>query len=436
MGFLVTVLLLCVPALGWAWPGAMLGMGSSAGVVVPPEPNFAVVQQALNTGTGTQDFTASRTWTPGAALFLVTRSTSIGSGVDQGALGVGCTDGTRQFTQSLHSLDGNATADSSVWAANDALIQLVDTSSNAIDFEAAFSAFSTGTLTINITNAPASAYIATAILFDAAFSLRCDSFTTNATQNATTDITTVGFQPDTVFVFGRDDAVDDANHTPYEWCWGIADSGSAQASIAQGHVSGGAADGDVSGYVSTSIACHTVTATATGGSNRVGVELGSFDAQGFTATTRNAATAREFIYLAAAWGGKSHWAGVRTTPTAIGSESVTSPGFKPQFGMLWGSHMSAINSLTADATAEILSLGAFLSATEGAHQSLRVADAAATTRSVSGSSGHALKFFTTAVTPATYVDAEWASWDSTGYTLQWNTVDTTGRRLIVFVVGE
>lgn len=384
----------------------------------------ATTRVACSTGGGTQDITIDRLGNrvPAAALFFVTRATTDGDFSDHAIFGMGAaTDTSEQWAWCIKDEDGQNPTDLDRRGATDECVMILDTAGN-VDGEANFSAFIAGGVRINWGNTPAAAYLLTVVLFvGSSLSAKADVFTTNALQNNSTDVNTVGFPPDVLltscFGFTFTDATA-AGTLPAigtvtnkasvsQFCWGMGGSNGVSPSGQFAQITDDYGTGQVN---------------AAGGWTWAG-EFGSFDSDGFSCTTRLGGSGGDQVgYLALAFNGAvDFWAGIIDTPTSTGNQLQTGPGFEPQAVITAVTQMPAIDTGYTNGNAGSVGVSVFDGSEEYCN-SVQIEDAvvASDTKSLSdnasvllpnddGTMGH-MAFF--------------KSFDPTGWT--WNFTQTEG----------
>lgn len=95
--------------------------------------DIAVVQGALNTGTGTQTFQSAESWTPKCALFFGTYGLTAGTVADHAMFFIGATDGTQSKAMSFASEDAQTTTDTGTIANSSACILTQLNTNQALD---------------------------------------------------------------------------------------------------------------------------------------------------------------------------------------------------------------------------------------------------------------------------------------------------------------
>ena len=163
-------------------------------------------QFAVNTSTGTQDFTISGFGASGtvkAAMFSISAGTTAGTEVAHAVLSFGFTDGTNDRCTAMLSRDALATSDTYHRWFSDACIAILATADGTVDGEAAFDSFITNGVRINWGNAPSAAFLMNVTLYgDDGSDLSVavgDADSPATTAAAATDVS-VGFTPDQIIV--------------------------------------------------------------------------------------------------------------------------------------------------------------------------------------------------------------------------------------------
>jgi hypothetical protein len=208
---------------------------------------------------------------------------------------------------------------------------------------ATFSAWITDGIRINWTDAPASAYLVTCVLFGGIdLSVAVGDWTGSATVNGTS-VGTTGFQPDQIIVIGRTLEFDLIT-TSAILSIGFAERGPTPpknhcSSIYIVNGAGTAAD----------INHESVQYCARTGNGVSYQEITAIGATDFTATTRSAGGAYKYSFLALKYGGGvSSWQGIISSPNSTAvpyNHDTTTPGIQPQFAfqLLTASQVTGTN---------------------------------------------------------------------------------------------
>lgn len=282
---------------------------------------------ACNLVTGTQDIMipALGGLTPKAAHFILTKATADGVPANGAAFAEGVATGaTARWAICGTSAHAQATTISTGTFLDVACIFQVDPDSVTLECAADFDSFITNGVRIDWDTAPPAGFLLTVTLY-AGDELQAQAGNTSLgnTNNLTTDINTVGFQPDVV-LFGMARPDD-------------------RLSIGMAHEAGGTVTQRAYGWVSrNNVGAEAVAAYArddavllgqgTGGVLNWYVTASDFDANGFSVTTLLAGAGNTVAgWLALDFGGVGSWVGTYTTPTVTGDHSSTGPGFEPQY---------------------------------------------------------------------------------------------------------
>ncbi len=293
-------------------------------------PTVGMTRVACNTSTGNQAITVNcGGLTPKAALFFLTAAVTDNTARDNAVVSVGAATTTSArwaiCSESQHNV---ATANVASLASTTSCIQVLSgAGAQTVDAAADFVSFGADTVTINWSDAPASAWLLTVVAFAGAdLSVFTGTQSLGNTTDNALDVTAPGFEPDVVF------------------------AGTVIGNSVGGEFSFGFAHNDRAGTVTqrglnwSELEAATMTVgTATedrgvlvdlNGSQGLDfyAELGTFDSSGFTITTRNGgANNQTFYYLAlkldAATSAKVY---TFSTPTSTGAASDTGAGFQPQ----------------------------------------------------------------------------------------------------------
>lgn len=166
-----------------------------------------------------------------------------------------------------------------------------------------------------------------------------------------------------------------------------------------------------------------------------GAEFGSFDASGFTVTTRNAgANDDDMIYLALSFGGAVEgWVGTVDTPTSTGDSAKTGVGFTPALVLMGMTYAEAVDTTYGDANGGTLGFSVFDADDEFA-MSWGEEDAAATTNNQSLSDNTAVEL------PdddgAAGLTGAFTSMDADGFTINYSAVEAAAKKFWAVAIEE
>lgn len=314
----------------------------------------AVTRAAANTGTGNQTFSTTDLGglTPKAVILIATRCVTDATAADGAGFYWGLSDGTNEATGSYESQHAQTSMDNihTQGTTADRILTIHDgTADSVVEATADFVSFGSNGVTINWTDAPAAAYLVTAIFFAGTdLSVIVGRQDLGTTADALIANTSVGFEADNVIVFW--------NHT-----------------LDGGGMSFGFAHNDRAGTVTQRCVVHNQRTTFS--SSRVNVQMRdgeavaklqptevldymgafqSFDSAGWDVqlgNTRNPASA-DYAYLALRYGASpvvSSKVYTYSTPTGTGSNTDSTPNFTPQFVMYLACRAAAADTNTNDA---------------------------------------------------------------------------------------
>ncbi|MFQ6069308.1 MAG: hypothetical protein ACE5LC_02155 [Candidatus Aminicenantales bacterium] len=371
-----------------------------------------------NSGTGSQSVTGLG-FQPKAVLFWITDLTSAGSG-SYARFGRGWTDGTNQGAVATAWDDSSGVSNSRDRIVNTKCITLID-HSGAILAEAGIVSFDSDGFTINWSTAGGSRLVTyLALGGDALTNVKVGGFIYPTTTSYSE--TGLGFQPEVVLFMGVESATAFGNTTRGGHGFGVAISSTNRHSDAHRWRDGKVGASSGSSGLDTNYALVFADDTTT---PEMALDLVSMDSDGFTLTkdvggTKQAAV----IYLALR--GISVARGTLTQPTTTGNQSITGLGFRPAVVLFDGGDKATADGFEQDAE---MVAGIAASSTKRAsfwigsvsYSSPYPSDTDLSTTSVIRS--------LTPGTPTLDAAADFVSWDSDGFTIDWTTVDSTQRKI-------
>lgn len=378
---------------------------------------IVVTRVACDTGVGNQDITTAKLggMTPVAAFFIVTNATSDGVAAADAVLGIGAaTSSSERWAVGIQSEDAEANSDANRRGVTDECVLKLWGGNATVDGEADFSTFIVNGCTINWGDAPAAAYLLTVVFFaGTAVDAHASTFTMAAAQNGTTDVNTVGFEPGVLLTAGHAEKFDDVGAAAAFYSYGVVKNAAADEQYCIAWVSYDAqAASSVGAQITDNYGiawCLNTGALALAG------EFGSFDANGFSCTTRlaGAGDSEAVGYLALAFNGAVTFeTGVIDSPVAVGDDMVTDPGFTPQYVHIGLTQMVAIDTAYGDANAGSIGISTF-DASDAYCNSIQDEDAADPTNTQSLSNDQVIDFPDddgTAAHTATFVGMESEGW--------------------------
>lgn len=307
---------------------------------------IATTRTACNTSTGNQDITTTDLGglTPKAAFFTVTHATVDGTATDHAIIGIGAATATdERWSCSVGSENAQGTTDTDRRGATDECIIKLLAGSASVDGEADFVSFITNGVRINWGNAPASGFLLTVTLYAGTDLSAKAGISSLSTQDNTTDVNTVGFEPDVVFFGTHNTLINDSGYTLAMLSYGVATN---KNPVVQSSWVWASNNGQASGTILAQICNNYAFGQCSLTELSYGCEVGTFDASGFSITSRlGDASADNVGYLALAFNNVVDFkTGIIDSPTSTGSQSITDPGFKPQYVNLGLTQMQAVNT--------------------------------------------------------------------------------------------
>lgn len=402
--------------------------------------SVAVTRVAANTSTGNQDITATDLGglTPKAVLLLVTRGVTDGTAADGAGFYWGASDGTNEWTNGYEDQHNQDTVNVE-WeqdtTANRILTIYDGTAADVVEATANFDSFLTNGVRINWTDAPASAFLVTAIFF-AGTDLTANVGTQDLgnTADAAIDITAIGFEPDVVIAV----ITEDSSAQLPAWCMGVIHNNRA-GSISQHCLT--QADRDTFGSGALTLQYREGECLAklinSNGTLDWFVSAGSFDSSGFTAQLGNARSPNNtnISWVALRLGTSpvvSAKAYAYNTPTGTGSNTDSGPGFQPQFVLYLASRAAADGSTESDADAGSVGVVTIDASGDLYTNSISCEDAAGTTNTQSLSDD---KVNLPTHTGAAGHEATFTSFGATGVTWNYSATDATTRFWAALAIG-
>jgi hypothetical protein len=398
----------------------------------------AQTRVALNTSTGTQDVTTSDMGglTPKAVILIATRCVTDGTAVDGSGFYIGASDGTNEWTNGYEEQHAQATMNT-YWnqdtTANRILTIYDGAAGGSVEATIDFDSFIADGVRINLTDAPASAFLLTAILFGGTdLSVHAGTQDLGNVANAAIDINTVGFEPDIVIAA----ITEDGSGQQGTISLGVAHNNRAGTVVQRG-VSLAQRDTFASSAVAANMSDDTfITKTISTGALDWNGTAGSFDSSGFTVQLGNARSpANSNVSWLALRLGASPVVSAKvytySTPTATGANTDSTPDFTPQFVMYLANRIATADTIETDADAGTIGLLGVTSTTLYTN-SVSTEDAAADSNAQS-LSDNALNLPTH--TGANGHIATLTSLGSTGPVWNYSSVDATARQWGALAIG-
>jgi hypothetical protein len=400
-----------------------------------------VTRVACNTSTGNQAITISTLGvTPKLALFYWTSATANGTNTAVIHSGFGAADASTQKVCCSRVNDAKTAEQADRRGASDECIQILNAANNNVNGEANWVSFTANTVTINWGKAPSVAFLLDVVLIGGDdFSVAVGEFASHTTIGQSTVVSGLSFKPDALFCFSnRANFADSGTSVNAALSLGFStrntadDSGDQNRSV-NWYVDDGDAVGDPNQYVATNRVFKHITDT----SAYTGVEITTYNSDGFDATTRDSGGVYNIGYVAMSFGGVNDFAVWEyQTPVAAPETTVTDtgPGFKPQFVMYLMTQIQTADSHISTEDAGAWGISAFSPNNEFSTASMDE-DAATTTNTAERSDNNAVNLPLDDQTAA--YDADFSSMQSTGPELIWRDNETDANRVWVgFAIEE
>ena len=296
---------------------------------------FETVRVAASTATAgnTQDITISGFGTPKAVMFFVTQATADDTTTANAAIGIGSTDGTREWLLCVVSKDAQTTSETNMRQTNGGCVGVANEFGTAWDWQFGFNSFITDGVRLDIDTQASAGYLITAVFIGgtdvANVYANYHDDLTNGT--GTVAITAPGFTPDVIFCVNGDRSTlnSGTSNGPLSFGAAINDGSQTQrSSIIFGDDN--LTTTSVSEYISNAYLAGANTSTAL----KYGTTLNSFDASGFTVQSSASPGRAIIFYLVIEFTGSPDLALFDMSWPTSGNYAETNPGFQPDFGMI------------------------------------------------------------------------------------------------------
>ena len=310
--------------------------------ILGTECKIEVREFTITSGTGNIDFTGFG-FQPKACLFIYTpNATQNADGADMERM-LGMCDGTRQWAMSSGAQDGSESGNVSRRSTTTGCILHIDVegSSQSVEGKAEFVSFLSDGVRLNRTTTfsdPTSPLVKVIAFGGNAVRVHGDIFDPANTINTSASTTALGFEPDlliTGMIGNHVDADSNSNNDDDSWSMGWAVNPDRQASNNQFCIGMEGREGGDEANSNHAIFNNRCCVSRQNSSNDTGIEITSFDTNGFTATTRDtgAGTNDRFFFLGLTLGeeGARVFSVNQDTPSSTGSQSQTGTGFTPTF---------------------------------------------------------------------------------------------------------
>ena len=392
----------------------------------------AVVRATLTaTGSGTTDFTKASFGTPTAAILIRCIANSTNNPSTIADMSIGFWDGTNQRVVAITANDNLGTSDTTRSSDDRYGITLTQTSF-ASRAEYTISAVTDGIrATMSVDNTGAQCYCTVILL--KGVSADTFTFTPNSTQDAATSKTGLSYAPKLAFFLsiGESSArIGGPSTTTSLMSFGVADVNGTHRLLTFRSEDNSSTEIANIGYSET----RCVEQLGADARSWAG-EITAWNSDGFTMTTRDAATGSDLCFVLTLGGADlSYDLGTLTTPTSTGN-SATSTSVAPD-AVLVALSTSTSTTIETGSGANGYMLGMADGSGEFAHN-LSVEDGASTTNANSAASASALINLDTSVsgTRTDMIDGT-VTLNSADFTVNYSAVDGTARKGWWVAFGE
>lgn len=360
---------------------------------------------------------------PQAILVYTSGQTSTGASDSSYNFGYGMYDGTTQGCVGIYGSDGDSHDALPSTMQSDKLLYLVQ-----IGVNASATSLDADGFTINwLSTYPSLRIYVTAFAgFDNAKVKRL----VGPTATGTKAYTGFGFKPDSLITIGANNA-----NTPTDYS-ADADSmlgiGMCDSSLNQSGVGIGCAYGyDSSTYGLMYPSSMWAIPSCSGAAINERMTVTSLDSDGFTLNVNTLTTSSAYLWTLALKGGSCNGHTLTQPNATTGAQSVTGKTFTPT-GMFAISY-SAVASSSATSNAKIMLGSASSSSSRGTVMHYQ---ANATTSDISEHNSGSLVLAHVNTTPTVVASADFTSFNSDGYTVNWSAADATQRSHFVMLWGD
>ena len=390
----------------------------------------AIVTTLTPTVTGTASYEVAGFGTPQAAIVICSRTGTTFNPNARIGISTGFTDGTTSYVAGITEVDAVGTTSASRFSK--AEIARLANNVGGLVLEGDFSAWSTDGLTINWSNVATLGYYITVILIKGCTNVKVD---TKALSGAgVTDITTVGFKPNFLFLttVGNTSIGDNIASI---YAMGAAHNNSSDV-VSQGCLGWGSVNGVAAQNSTLAVRDDSCIGQTYNGTQTWTGSAQDFDTSGFSINC-NVDPGGDYVFYLAIDTGDTDGVDISVidSPTATGTLSVEDPAFQPQLGMLLMGTGSTVNTVTtADPMA--FGIGAFDETTETC-MGVDVDAGASTTDVQSNYATKAVQIYEFGGSTHDIMhEATLTGFDSLGYNLDFPTyVDGTARKWLSIAIN-
>ncbi|MCB0072106.1 MAG: hypothetical protein KDE20_11635 [Caldilineaceae bacterium] len=315
---------------------------------------YSLVRVAAAQSAGLQTITLPDSITPNALLMWITRATTDGTAADHAVISVGAWDANgNQWSVSGTAEDNVGTTDVTRRSAVDSVLYLPNPGETTSDATPTVDSVGAGSVTLNWSDGCDGAYLLHILALEVA-NAYAGTILLASSVAGTAATTDPGFEPTLIIgshINGTGTS-NSANNLRTSIGWAVNGGGQCAAGIEWD-------DGAGTATGNAAVSSNRMIIKSSGGGVQWGGEVTSFDATGFTVTTRDGTSGNRMFYLALDLGDRSAWAGVIDTPTSTGSQSYTSPAFTAGVVLVAPSMAEAVATGYTDAHAGVYGIVAY-----------------------------------------------------------------------------
>lgn len=380
---------------------------------------MSVVKFTTRTSAGSQTITGDLGGaTPKVAIFFTPRHTATNdpNRTATATIGLGATDGTRQWSGAIYSQDNVADTVSARIAYDTACI--VGISDKTAVTVAAFSSFSADAVALSYSVAEATARQMVCILLGGA-DLNAYVGTTTGTEG-TKAWTGVGFAADAILLASFAQGFSETGTDAAVLNFGCVVN---DGSLTQKNIYWFENDAQSVGSPSNRMESDSVRENHAGPDTTTVTAIGS---DGFTTVCTDVVSEPPFGFIALKFGGFAFKLWTFTTPTSTGNRTDTTPGFQPIGAIMCSSSLAALDGTVSDTGAASFGFSAWTAAGEQAAGTICVDDNVATTNTEMDCKAHAYQAGIHG-TGCQAIVADFVSVQSDGFTLNYTAINSTAR---------
>lgn len=382
---------------------------------------MSVVKFSTRTSAGSQTITGDLGGaTPKVAIFFTPRHAASNdpNRTNTATMGIGATDGTRQWAGVIYSQDNVGNTNSARCAHDNACLSGI--SGTSVITLAAFSSFSADAVALSYSVAEATAREMVCVLLGGA-DLNAYVGTTGGTEGTKVH-TGVGFEADTILLASFAQSFNETGADNADINFGCVVN---DGSLTQKNIFWHESDNTIVGAPVNRLSSNTIRYNHLGGGSET-TTVTVIGSDGFTTVCSDTVSEPPFGFVALKFGGAQFALWTFTTPTSTGNRTDTTPGFEPIGVFMCSTSLTALDSTSSDAGASGLGFSAFTAAGEQAAATICVDAIADPTNTEMDCKAHAFQGGISG-TGCQAIVADFVSVQSNGFTLNYTATNATPR---------